>query len=112
MLFELALIDDPDDPRLARALEPLVHERGAELQRVLFSVVEQRRHGNRSARALDLPHSSAWRLAYRLKRWGLVTVKKARTVGGKIFLVLRPRKIVIEIPDELLEQLQLGEGAR
>lgn len=64
-------------------------------------------------RALNMPHSSAWRLAYRLKEWGYVAVEKVRTAGGKVSLVLRPRRIVIEIeiPDELLEQLQLGEGS-
>jgi len=37
-------------------------------------------------------------------------VKRARTAGGKIFLVLRPTRLVIEIeiPDELLDQLRQG----
>jgi predicted transcriptional regulator len=65
-------------------------------------------------RILDIPHTTAHRIARRLKAWGLVTVERFRTAGGKLVLYLRPTRFVleIEVPDELVEQIEKEAGLR
>jgi predicted transcriptional regulator len=81
------------------AVVALVRERG----RVKLADVE---------RILNLPHTTAHRIARRLRAWGLVTVERFRTAGGKLVLYLRPTRFVleIEVPDELVELIEKGAG--
>jgi DNA-binding IclR family transcriptional regulator len=65
-------------------------------------------------RELGLPHSTAHRIARRLREWGLVAVERFRTAGGKLVLCLRPTRLVIEtdMPDELVERLEKETGLK
>jgi len=94
-------VDGPQLDERELAVVALVRERG----RVKLSEVE---------RELGIPHSSMYRIARRLRAWGLVAIERFRTAGGKLVLYLRPTRLVIEIeiPDELVEQIERETGLK
>lgn len=65
-------------------------------------------------RELSIAHTTAHRIARWLRAWGLVAIERFRTAGGKLVLYLRPTRLVIEIeiPDELIEQIEKETGLK
>ena len=94
-------MDGPQLDERELAVVALVRERG----RVKLADVE---------RELGIPHTTAHRIARRLRAWGLVAIERFRTAGGKLVLYLRPTRLVIEIeiPDELVEQIERETGLK
>jgi predicted transcriptional regulator len=94
-------VEGPQLDERELAVVAVVRERG----RVKLADVE---------RELGIPHTTAHRIARRLRAWGLVAVERVRTAGGKLVLYLRPTRLTIEIevPDELVERLEKEGGLR
>ena len=65
-------------------------------------------------RELSIAHTTAHRVAGRLRAWGLVAIERFRTAGGKLILYFRPTRLVVEIkvPDGLVEQLEKETGLK